>query len=51
MQAEALPPDVLAEEVRYAVSTRLDLEQVARVVAEEARQRERLRVELESCPS
>lgn len=51
VQAEALPPDVLAEEVRYAVSVRLDLEQVARVVAEEARQRERLHVELERYPA
>ena len=47
VQAEALPPDVLADEVRQAVVSRLDLGQLTRIVAEEERQRAQLQVELE----
>lgn len=42
VQAEALPPNVLAAEVRQAVETRLDLDELARLLAEEDRQREEL---------
>jgi len=46
VQAEALPPDVLANEIRQAVNARLDLAQLARVLDEEERQRQELRLEL-----
>ena len=48
VQDEALPPVVLAAEVRQAVAARLDLDRLQEVIAEESRQRTQLLADLDA---
>jgi hypothetical protein len=43
VQAEALPPDALADEIRHAVLSEIDADVLAEIVAEEAVEREQIR--------